>query len=720
MRINPGTLLLLLLCWSTCLFAQEDAPVAAINIPAQNQLKFDRFLINPTFSTVNEDFSYLNLYHRNQWVSFEDNYQTYLGSYSGRISDRSGVGISVYHQRFGTISNFGVVANYAYGIRLSEISNLTFGFNLSYYNSGVDRSNIVTPDPDDPTIANLEDGNLISFQPGLNLSIGKFDVGVYAENAFDYNIDESEQLTTFDEKTFTGHLMYTTRFKNGQGIMEDAKISALSRARFVPEEDVNLSGSIILDLPKLGWIQTGYDDYYGVAAGVGFNFTKRLSLGYTIEKGVSGQVANFGVTHEINFAYSFQPTLSENRVYEDLEEDEKLLVLEEEMLEEEEAIDTISDKATEIKRLRSLVAENNMIIDEMMFKQDSMEEARKNDINKRFAYIIKYVNDNKGKGNDAEVKKRAVAMMKEIDEDAYEKADTKYKQDYNNIGTSNKRAYSKAPEKSNTSKAVAGTDQKPAPQKAVQPKAATTAKSSNAAVTTTTLPNVEDGAYVIANVYKDEAYLHKFLDQLDAQGINAGYFEKNGLKYVYIDKYNTVADARAAHQTDFNGAYTGDVWVLNIKNDTNAAVQKSGAYVSADMKIKNAKGDRNRNPNINTDSDYLSNGLNYCTDRYVNSILNSYELDYNEALTKAEGKKKTTSEKGYYLIANVFAEDENADRYLAKLKEEGFEADIYINPKNNYKYVYLSKFKSWNKAMDSYRSSINYKDDIWIMPLKNT
>ena len=284
-------------------------------------LKFNRFLINPTFSTVNEDYSYFNLYHRNQWVNFEDNYQTYLGSYSGRISDRSGLGLSVYHQRFGTISNFGVMANYAYGIRLSEKSNLTFGFNLSYYNSGVDKSNINPSQPDDPTIADLQDGSLLSFQPGINLSIGSFDVGIYAENAFDYNLRTNESLTDFNDKTFTGHLMYTNRFKNGVGIMEDAKLSALTRVRRVGEEDLNLSGSLILDLPKLGWIQTGYDDYYGIAAGLGFNITKRLSLGYTMEKGVSGQVSNFGLTHEINFAYSFQPTLSENRVFEDLEED---------------------------------------------------------------------------------------------------------------------------------------------------------------------------------------------------------------------------------------------------------------------------------------------------------------------------------------------------------------------------------------------------------------
>src|SRR5690606_6050953 len=134
-------------------------------------------------------------------------------------------------------------------------------------------------------------------------------------------------------------------------------------------------------MPKLAWSQGGCNDFYGVSDGGGINLTKHHSLGYTIKKGNRDQISNYEITHEINFAYSFQPILTENRVYEDLLEDENLLVL------EEESKDSLTGKDAEIARLQNLVDENNMIIDEMMFRQDSIEEARKNDINKRFAYI---------------------------------------------------------------------------------------------------------------------------------------------------------------------------------------------------------------------------------------------------------------------------------------------------------------------------------------------
>ena len=48
--------------------AQEDDPILPYKVAPQNLLKFNRFLINPTFSTVRENNSYVNLLHRNQSV----------------------------------------------------------------------------------------------------------------------------------------------------------------------------------------------------------------------------------------------------------------------------------------------------------------------------------------------------------------------------------------------------------------------------------------------------------------------------------------------------------------------------------------------------------------------------------------------------------------------------------------------------------------------------
>lgn len=720
-----------MMCCGAWVNAQTETPVASIDIPAQNMLKFNRFLINPTFSTVNEDKSYLNLYHRNQWVKFDDNYQTYLGSYSGRIGDRMGVGLSIYHQKFATISNFGIMANYAYGVRLAEKSNLTFGFNLSYYNSGLDQSDLIAVQPDDPRLMGLDGSSMLSFQPGVNLSLGSFDVGLYAENLFDYNLKTSSSLTEFSEKTYTGHLMYTRKFEQPDGLFENGRFSVLSRARSIAGDEVNLSGSLILDLPKLGWVQTGYDDFYGFAAGLGFNLTDRISLGYTFEKGIEDQVSNFGVTHEVNFAYSFTPTLTENRVFEDTEWENQLVYS------EEEVDEAVEDKDAEIARLRAMVEENNMIIEEMMFRQDSLEEARQKDIDRRFAYMQKFVKDYANRDNQQEMNEKINKFKKDMDEGVAFTEPTidtdKYKKYEPKVETP--VSYAKAtPEKSPEQKAApAVAVVKKEPAKAIQTKTAVAdskpvAKPGLTSTTTTQVEGASKGYYLIANVFRQKQYLDKFLGELKQKGIEANYFKKNGLHYVYLDRYEAMADARQAYASGMQGRFDGKAWVLRVKNDDPKSPytkQRLAGTNTAKGKLLAVADKEETRKDYGDYIDRQREIISECTDQYVYNLIRPYRAKRERerkvllAAKPAEQVRNTKGPDGYYIVANVFRNDVYAEKFVDSLKKQGIEANIYINPRNNYKYVYLQKYDSWRKAVVSYRSDVNdtYEKDIWIMPV---
>ncbi len=393
-------LLILTLLAFTGLKGQEENPFVAYNVPSQNLVKFNRFLLNPTFSTVREDKSYINLFHRNQSVSFDDNNQVYFLSYSGRIGDRSGVGLSLFTNREGLFNNFGVHANYAYGVRLSQKSNFTFGANFSYYQSAFNQNRANAVDVD-PFLNSLESSSLVTFQPGFNLSFGNFDIGGYAENLFDYNLKSSESVTDFSEKTYSGHLQYTHQFKNGSGILESARLMPLARVRKTGDETPTLAGNLILDLPKLGWLQAGYDDFYGASAGLGFNLNKNLSVGYTVEKGLTNNFENFGLSHEVSLAYSFTPNLTEDRVL--LEDDTEDLVQADSIPQENLSL---TEKDLEIQRLKDKLAENDAILDELLLRQDSIEVARRSDLERRFEMVMKMVR-RETKGQMPQLEKRA-------------------------------------------------------------------------------------------------------------------------------------------------------------------------------------------------------------------------------------------------------------------------------------------------------------------------
>jgi type IX secretion system PorP/SprF family membrane protein len=670
----------------TTVSAQEDDPLLPYQVAPQNLLKFNRFLINPTFSTVREENSYVNLLHRNQSVSFENNDQTYFLSYSGRVGDRSGLGLSLYTQKTGAVSNIGALANFAYGIKLSDKSNFTFGGNLAYYSTGLNQNDLDPLNPIDEALNGREDSNVISLQPGFNLSYGQFDFGVFAENLFDYNLKTSETLTEFKNKTYSAHLQYTYPFKNGSGIMESARVMPLARVRMNPqgsllteeEQDLSLGGSLILDLPKLGWLQGGYDTFYGASAGAGFNINQRLSLGYTMEKGIGTDFNNLGVTHEISLAYSFTPNLTEDRVM--LEEDGEELVEN-----EEQNTDDLASN-DELEELKRKLAENEEVLAELMFRQDSLEMNRQKDLERRFEMVMRMVK-NETKGDRPNVEQRAEQLFLTGNDRSSDLADNYSNNNQNQTNSSRDNPIeSKKPRNQVAQDNTRNSDY----NQSTNRNAIKSRKFKN-------LDGVSDGYYLVANVYKGGKYMNKFIDELNEQGFTSDYIDNpnNGLKYVYLERFDTWQEAADAYESNINGRYNNDLWVMNVDNRyTNEAYasnvdkiqQKSAQYNTVEVEQNVAVKDR-----------VASN----------NRLAKNFEL-------KGIGS-------GYYIIANVFAKQSNAKRFVKLLNSYGLNASYFINPENNWRYVYLKKHESWNNALISYYSKINdaYDDKMWIMRVKS-
>ncbi|MCL6266634.1 PorP/SprF family type IX secretion system membrane protein [Flagellimonas myxillae] len=676
---KPLLLLTLILLSFSGVRAQEENPFVVYDVPSQNLLKFNRFLINPTFSTVREDKSYVNLFHRNQSVSFDDNNQVYFLSYSGRVSDRSGVGLSLFTNREGLFNNFGVHANYAYGVRLSPKSNFTFGANISYYQSSFnqDRANALD---NDPFLNSLESSSLVLFQPGFNISYGNFDFGGYAENLFDYNLKSSESVTEFNEKTYSGHIQYTHKLKNAGGILEEGRLMPLARARKIGENDVTLGGNLILDLPKLGWIQAGYDDFYGASAGLGFNLNKNLSVGYTVEKGLSSNFENFGVSHEVSLAYSFTPNLTENRVL--LDEEDELAEADETP---EETL-SLTEKDLEIARLKNKLAENDAILDELLFRQDSIETAREHDLERRFETVMKMVRrETRGEMPELEKKAKEVYFANMDSMDIISKRPV---QPLANHGLSNTTAAKKVIRlNDDKNDAVVKTST------IKRDKTVRTTASKNARFRPFSIPNVESGHYLIANVFKNPTNADAFVDKLQAQNFKADSFvnPENGMIYVYLESFRNKGAAIDAYNSQMNGAYNGDAWVMNVNG-----VDSNDGFNPVSSNSSSKYGDNTLTKNVSKTSGDKGDKVTFKT--YKINGLGS----------------------GFYIIANVFEKPSNAKRFVKKLNASGLNASYFINPENNLRYVYLKKHENWTNALTSYYSKLNasYDDEMWIMRVK--
>ena len=161
---------MLLLLYVSTSFAQDESSGLSSRSAYHNQLFFNRFLINPTFSLVRENKSYLNILHRNQYATFEDNSQNYFLGFSNRLNDHTALGIGIYSQWEGVVQEFGFNANYATAVRLGAKSKLTFGTNVSYYNEGLDKNRVITNE-NDPKVLEANKESKIAIQPGVTLSV---------------------------------------------------------------------------------------------------------------------------------------------------------------------------------------------------------------------------------------------------------------------------------------------------------------------------------------------------------------------------------------------------------------------------------------------------------------------------------------------------------------------------------------------------------------------
>ncbi|OOV28739.1 hypothetical protein BXU11_01985 [Flavobacterium sp. LM5] len=299
---------------------QVEDGVVSFSLPFRNSLKFNRFVINPTFSFVREQNTFATIYSKRQWLQFNDAPTTYVASYSGRFLDNEGIGIGVFQHNIGVLTTFGGIVNFTHNVELEQDSNLTFGLNLGAYKSGLNAGKVITNGVADPSLNNIPSNFLLTVSPGINYGTAFLDFGVAFNNMITYNFSSAKMLQDDLEKGIQAHVMYTG-YLDTYGLFDKSKFSALIRSEFKKEKTI-LSGTATFATPLGIWAQAGYNSLYGLSGGVGMNITPTISLEYITEKGLSG-FSNFGFSHEIVLAYKFK---SKNYYHGDDEETAALIV----------------------------------------------------------------------------------------------------------------------------------------------------------------------------------------------------------------------------------------------------------------------------------------------------------------------------------------------------------------------------------------------------------
>ncbi len=79
--------------------------------------------------------------------------------------------------------------------------------------------------------------------------------------------------------------------------------------------------------------------------------------------------------------------------------------------------------------------------------------------------------------------------------------------------------------------------------------------------------NIENGYYLITNIFKRENYFERGMEKLKSQGLEPKFFRnpKDNYIYVYLDRFDTLDRAKQSLFSNVNNTYNGDLYILKIQ-----------------------------------------------------------------------------------------------------------------------------------------------------------
>jgi type IX secretion system PorP/SprF family membrane protein len=484
------------------LHAQNDSSNPTADWRQHNVLKYNRNLFNPTFSFAGQEGRDLSIWSRIQWIGIENSPKTYVINYSGKISDNAGAGLALFQQNLGLFTDSGVLINYARGIQLSRNSWLTFALNASVFRRGLDENAFVTPVPD-PALLDNKDDFIMTFMPGINVTIGNFDFGITSENLYDYNLTEGTTVSDFSDKSYAGHVAYKHPINARGGMMKNASLTTLAYGKTLPNHDAQVGVNAILNLPEHGWLQAGYNSVFGVSGGLGVKVGNGFGVGFVVETGTQSSNSAFGATYEFTAAIELgvgrkkEKRISFDGPSKDAFKKEEKLV---------ETAETKINKAKDSVKLTETQKASTQTVNTIVKEENKEHEAAILDANSIQQMDIKTL-DSLGINKDSDQ-----AVLKQVfNENApnkrYQVVDRIEGVDYGFYLVVNVFAQKK---------------------------------------------------------YFD--LFIKFLTQRNLSP-KYFYNNENKYYYVYLKKYDKLSEIESARRTRYNGRYFGDTWILWVKNN---------------------------------------------------------------------------------------------------------------------------------------------------------
>ena len=517
----------------------------------QNLTEYNGSLINPAYSLNRNNPSSIALWARWQWQTFDADPTSLFLNYTAKLNDDSAAGVGFFQHNTGIFLNTGAALNYAHNIELSEDVFLGVGLNLFAFQQKLADERFFIPNPIQTSITN---DFIVQMAPGINLSVDGFNIGLVSENLFDYNFSTNERNTSPEDRMFQAMVSYDIP----AAILSTDDSSVLRPMIYyksIPGLDNQFGLTTLLSTNKY-WAQAGYNSFYGFSGGIGGRFFKRFSFGALVEVGTSADLKGQDPSFELVTSYKL------GRLETPEEKFEEQLIAQEEKR-KEEVVSTELTKAEQLALKRETKKQERLAMIESKKIKDSIQNAsRQTEIavkeSRRDLRRKKESIENE-KAQQALVTAEAMAQQRKRDSIAVvikreaEAVALAQKQRQDSIARSEVMLAEAEKQKAEFA----------ARNEVVKPRAGEkyeeVAKEGD----------LSPGYYLIANVFGTKKYLDAFLVDMKKKGIDAKSFYRavNKYNYVYLAKYSTIKEARAARDSKLDGKYSEKIWIFRVTGE---------------------------------------------------------------------------------------------------------------------------------------------------------
>jgi type IX secretion system PorP/SprF family membrane protein len=271
--------------------------------PMVTQYMNNEMFINPAYTgTIKALVTTLS--YRNQWVGLEGAPVTQTFTINTALGKKCGAGISAMNESIGITNQLRVYGSYAYRIRTSHRSQLSFGLQGGIISRRENRNELYLYDGNDQVFTNYIP-NVVVPNAGFGMYfytsryyIG-FSIPRMLKNSINY--DASTVKTTANQKDW--HYYLTTAYVFN--LSDNFKLKPSVMIKHVSGAPVQGELSLQVIAMKTWWMGAAYRSGDAVSALAGIQVTPHLRIFYSYDYTLT-EIRNYSSgSHEITISYDF-------------------------------------------------------------------------------------------------------------------------------------------------------------------------------------------------------------------------------------------------------------------------------------------------------------------------------------------------------------------------------------------------------------------------------